>query len=146
MAYHPSGENMRPHSDGIGVASPCSFFHASSSWVARIVELFADLSHERIYFIFHDDLGEQVGGLRYDGDVGSAAFDISAVLRSAIVRDAKSLLIAHNHPHGRAVPSRQDIYVTRNIAQACRLVGMRLSDHLVVAGRDVFSFHDHGLL
>lgn len=45
--------------------------------------------------------------------------------------DVRAVVIAHNHPAGDAVPSRQDIAATARIAALCRLAGAELADHLI---------------
>ena len=54
--------------------------------------------------------------------------------RSALLANASALVVAHNHPSGDATPSRDDIAVTARLVRAGELLGVRLLDHLVVAG------------
>ncbi|NWK95028.1 hypothetical protein DM806_04955 [Sphingobium lactosutens] len=145
MVTQPSGGQLHLPQREVQRIPPRLVHHRHNAWTAAVAALFTDLHHERIHFMFHAN-GEYVGDVRFDGDVDSAPFDISLVLRSALLRSASSIMVAHNHPGGRAIPSRQDCHVTRDVAQACRLVGLRLSDHLVVAGDNLFSFRDNGLL
>jgi DNA repair protein RadC len=53
---------------------------------------------------------------------------------------------AHNHPSGSAEPSRADEFLTQTLKSALALVDVRVLDHLVVAGVDVTSFAERGLL
>lgn len=48
---------------------------------------------------------------------------------------AHSLILAHNHPSGDLVPSEHDIMITRQIAQAGRVIGIELLDHIIVGAR-----------
>ena len=69
------------------------------------------------------------------------------VFRDAIRAGAESVVIAHNHPSGDPSPSREDETFTRRMAGAGRLLGMPLTDHIVIArGGAFFSFADKGLL
>lgn len=54
------------------------------------------------------------------------------VYRDALLRGASAIVLAHNHPSGDPEPSREDRLVTRRLAQAGRVVGVELLDHLVV--------------
>jgi len=54
------------------------------------------------------------------------------MLRSAILDNAAAVIVAHNHPSGDAEPSRDDESVTRRLAEAGRIVGVELLDHLVL--------------
>ena len=53
---------------------------------------------------------------------------------------------AHNHPSGAAEPSRADELLTQALKQALALVDIRTLDHFVVAGANVVSFAERGLL
>ena len=53
---------------------------------------------------------------------------------------------AHNHPSGVAEPSRTDEILTQNLRTALALLEVRVLDHLVVAGNDIVSFAERGLL
>lgn len=57
------------------------------------------------------------------------------ILRLALEVGSASMLLAHNHPSGDAEPSAQDLQATRAVARAAEVVGLRLVDHLIVAGR-----------
>ncbi len=56
------------------------------------------------------------------------------VFREAIRQSAAGILVAHNHPSGDTTPSPEDLHLTRRLIQAGRLLGIRLLDHLVIAG------------
>lgn len=74
---------------------------------------------------------------------GSDAYtvvDPRQIFRLAVSLGAAALVIAHNHPSGDPTPSAQDREVTRRVAQAGRLLGVPLLDHLVCAGDRYVSF------
>ncbi|WP_069985823.1 JAB domain-containing protein [Escherichia coli] len=52
----------------------------------------------------------------------------------------------HNHPSGEVTPSKADRLITERLVQALGLVDIRVPDHLIVGGNQVFSFAEHGLL
>lgn len=54
------------------------------------------------------------------------------LLRSAIMDNAAALMVFHNHPSGDPEPSRDDESVTRRLAEAARIVGVELLDHIVL--------------
>ncbi|NAJ56546.1 DNA repair protein RadC [Escherichia coli] len=54
--------------------------------------------------------------------------------------------LAHNHPSGEVTPSKADRLITERLVQALGLVDIRVPDHLIVGGSQVFSFAEHGLL
>lgn len=69
------------------------------------------------------------------------------VFKSAILSNAASIILIHNHPSGRLSPSHEDFEITERLQQAGTLIGIPVTDH-VIAGRagDFFSFRENGLL
>lgn len=59
------------------------------------------------------------------------------VFQPAIARNANSVLVAHNHPSGDPEPSAEDVALTRRLRQAGDILGIELTDHLIV-GRDCY--------
>ncbi len=68
------------------------------------------------------------------------------VFRFAVRESAAAILIAHNHPSGDPSPSAEDAAVTERLAAAGRLVGIRVVDHVIVAGDGYYSFREAGQL
>lgn len=67
----------------------------------------------------------------YQGSVSGTPVRIAEVFADAIKRQAPGILLAHNHPSGDPTPSADDIRTTRDVAQAGRLLGIEVVDHLV---------------
>ena len=80
------------------------------------------------------------------GVVNAVDVNVRKVVESALRFRASSVILAHNHPGGVALPSREDERITREIASALKLVGIPLDDHIIVAGDDYVSFADSGLI
>lgn len=55
------------------------------------------------------------------------------VFKSAILNNAASVIVAHQHPSGDITPSMEDINVTRRLVEAGTLLGIEVLDHLVVS-------------
>jgi DNA repair protein RadC len=68
------------------------------------------------------------------------------VVKGALTRNAAALALAHNHPSGEAEPSRADELLTQTLKSALSLVDVRVIDHFIVAGDQVVSFAELGLL
>jgi DNA repair protein RadC len=68
------------------------------------------------------------------------------VVKEALSLNAAAVILAHNHPSGNAAPSRADQHLTLTLKTALALVDVRVLDHLVVAGADVCSMAEHGLV
>jgi DNA repair protein RadC len=67
-----------------------------------------------------------------EGGVASVSLRPADVLREPVVLEATSVVLVHNHPSGDPAPSPQDVQVTKAIAAAGELLGIEISDHLVV--------------
>ncbi len=68
------------------------------------------------------------------------------VVKAALASNAASVMLAHNHPSGSPDPSESDLQLTRALMQALALVDIRILDHFIVAGQQVYSFAEHGQL
>jgi len=63
-----------------------------------------------------------------------APVDAAELFRLAVLDRASGVLLFHNHPSGDLEPSRDDLDLTRRLAQGGRVVGVTVHDHLIVAG------------
>jgi DNA repair protein RadC len=72
----------------------------------------------------------------FEGSVNAAAVSVRRVVEICVRYTTTDVIVSHNHPGGVAIPSEQDVMVTRRIAEALRTVGVRLLDHLIIAGND----------
>jgi DNA repair protein RadC len=75
------------------------------------------------------------------------------VFRPALRHGAAAVIVAHNHPSGDPAPSKADLDMTRRLADAAKILGVTLSDHVILGrreadptGRGRFSFAEAGLL
>ena len=87
----------------------------------------------------------------WSSSVATASFaaspvSVRQVVENALYAGASSIILAHNHPSGVALPSQQDLLVTRQIQEALSPLNIRLADHVVVADSDYVSMAESGLL
>jgi DNA repair protein RadC len=81
-----------------------------------------------------------VGGL-----TGTVA-DPRLVMAAGLILKATAIVICHNHPSGNLNPSQRDIALTQKIKQACLLLDMQLTDHIILSSEGYLSLADEGLL
>ena len=74
-----------------------------------------------------------------EGEVNAAVVSPRRVVEVALAEKASSVVLAHNHPSGVAIPSPEDVTVTRRLSSALAAVDVVLLDHLVVADNDYVS-------
>ncbi len=79
-----------------------------------------------------------------EGSVNSAAVPIRRIVEMALGANATSVVLAHNHPSGLALPSPEDVQTTRRLAQALSAVEIELVDHIIVAEEDYVSMSQSG--
>lgn len=70
------------------------------------------------------------------------------IFKSAILSNAASIILMHNHPSGDTKPSRQDLLLTKRIKEAGELIGICVKDHIIIGGRtgESYSFRKHELI
>ena len=79
-----------------------------------------------------------------EGSVNSAAVPIRRIVEVALSVNASTVILAHNHPSGLAIPSDDDIQTTLRLAKAMDAVEITLADHIVVAEDDFVSMAQSG--
>ena len=80
-----------------------------------------------------------------EGSVNYASVPIRRCVEMALEDGATSVILAHNHPSGLAVPSTDDVVTTRRLAMALSAVEIQLVDHIVVADDDYVSMIQSGI-
>ena len=68
------------------------------------------------------------------------------IAEAAIMRHASAIILAHNHPKGTACPSDYDERMTRKIKSVLQCLDIKLIDHIIIAGNDIFSFVQNNIL
>jgi len=78
------------------------------------------------------------------GTVSEAIVHPREVFRDAIRESGAAVIIAHNHPTGEAVPSREDIGTTHRLVEAGKIVGIPVLDHVIITNASYYSFKEEG--
>ncbi|HAV8383657.1 TPA: hypothetical protein JLC69_000433 [Escherichia coli] len=86
------------------------------------------------------------GETLFTGTINRTEVHPREVIKRALYHNAAAVVLAHNHPSGEVTPSKADRLITERLVQALGLVDIRVPDHLIVGGNQVFSFAEHGLL
>ena len=79
-----------------------------------------------------------------EGSVNSANVPIRRIVEMALAANATTVILAHNHPSGIAIPSSEDIATTQRLAAALATVEISLADHIIVADDDYVSLAHTG--
>ncbi|MCY9849728.1 RadC family protein [Pectobacterium jejuense] len=78
------------------------------------------------------------------GTINSVEVHPREIVREALKANAAALILAHNHPSGKAEPSQADRAITEQIVKACLLMEIRVLDHLVIGHGEYVSFAERG--
>ena len=81
-----------------------------------------------------------------EGTMNTCPVDPREVYAAALTTRATAIVLAHNHPSGDPEPSMQDISLTVQLAEAGRLLGIKVLDHLVLGDGNYVSLMERGLL
>lgn len=80
------------------------------------------------------------------GSVNKALVHPREVFRDAILDNAASIILSHNHPSGDTEPSNEDIITTDTLIKASKIIGIQILDHIIVSENNYFSFMEHDLM
>ena len=78
------------------------------------------------------------------GSVSEALLAPREIFRSALLKDAVSIIVLHNHPSGNPSPSNTDIRVTESIVSLGNLIGIAVIDHIIIGDQVYYSFRESG--
>ena len=78
------------------------------------------------------------------GSLNSSIVHPREVLKSALLSNAASIIVAHNHPSNICDPSPEDISITDRLKKACEIVGVDLLDHLIICSNSFKSLKEDG--
>jgi len=78
------------------------------------------------------------------GTVNESSEHPREIIKEALFNHAASVMVAHNHPGGSPYPSEQDLLMTERVKQGLDAIGIKLLDHIIVAGDKAISFADMG--
>lgn len=81
-----------------------------------------------------------------DGGITGTVTDIRLIIQAALLSNACTIILAHNHPSGNKNPSEADVRVTTKIKKAAELFDINVFDHIILVDGDYLSFVDEGLL
>jgi len=116
---------------------------AAERFMARI----GGANKEHLLLMCLDERGYHIKTVDFTSEKRNAIrFDRDKIVSACVHCGAKIVLLAHNHPGGSLTPSEDDITATNRIAQALRMVGIQLADHIIVSDREFFSMHLHGCI
>lgn len=80
------------------------------------------------------------------GGISEVSVDIRILMREAVLANATIIAVCHNHPSGSIRPSDADNNLTQSIRNACSVMRLKFTDHVIITDGNYYSYHEEGLL
>ena len=121
-----------------------------ANWQALLDYLRADMAHhaiERVRVLHMNSRNMLIRDeLMAEGSIDEAADYVREVIRRAIDLGSSAIILVHNHPSGDPAPSRADIDLTRQVAEAGKRLNITLHDHIIMGAEGHSSLRAMGLI
>lgn len=106
-----------------------------------------DIPHEEFWVLLLNRANRVIKKQQISlGGVHGTVADPKIIFKIALEELASGIIVAHNHPSGNLTASQQDIDLTKKLKEAGKLLEIQLLDHLIIAGKNYYSFADEGIL
>lgn len=107
---------------------------------------FIDLNHEEFWIVLTNRSSKLIAKeLVSKGGLAATVVDPKIIFGFALQHQASNIFLLHNHPSGNLKPSHEDIHLTKKLAEAGRLLDIRVLDHLIVTDKGFYSMADEEL-
>jgi len=108
---------------------------------------YQDKDREEFLSVMLDTANTVIGVAQISvGSLSSSIVEAKQVFKPAIVANAGSVILAHNHPSGNPEPSKEDINITRQLVEAGDQLDLPVNDHLIIAEYDWTSLAERGVI
>ncbi len=115
---------------------------------ALLRELFSGCDREEFYVVMLDIKRKVIGVNRVSvGELSSTLVHPRETFKAAIIANASSIIVAHNHPSADSTPSMEDIQISKRLRDAGEILGIDVVDHLIYGSEfDIVSMVHLGLM
>jgi DNA repair protein RadC len=111
-----------------------------------LLNLFKGVAKETVYLLCLDAKSAVLGHYEIcEGSVTSVNLPVREIVNIALNANAASVILAHNHPGGFAIPSREDELATQHLANVLRGIDVILADHVIFSENDYISMAQSSL-
>lgn len=115
--------------------------------VTYLKNLIGTSSEEKMYALYLNASNQIIDCKKIsDGTVSHSAVYPTVIAKDSLLKKARSVIIAHNHPGGISKPSQNDIIATEAVTKALKTIEVVLLDHIIITATDYYSFKDNGLI
>lgn len=105
-----------------------------------------EIDYRESFFALYLSQNNKVLGIRKisESGISSTIVDVRIIMQTALLCNASSLIVAHNHPSGNLKPSAEDLKITQHLKDASEFLNIKLLDHCILTSTDYMSFADEG--
>ena len=122
-------------------------FNSPKSIADYFMESLRHLCKEEIHMLLFDTKHQLIKELTIAlGTINSATTSPRELFVEAFRYEAVYLVLLHNHPSGDPTPSKEDIHLTKRVKEAGELLGIILSDHIIIGDNCYISLHERGMM
>lgn len=126
---------------------PPDFYNTPKKIGEYFLNKFVGINHEVVYMMCLDSSCSLIQcELLTQGTVTAANISIRKIVEMVVRHNACSVILAHNHPRGLAVPSNEDIITTISIKNALKQLDIILLDHIIIAQNSYVSLVEEGYI
>lgn len=111
----------------------------------RAAMSFSEVEEFRIIFL-DSKLRVMAQEVQQRGTINQVAIHPREVIKAAMAKKARAIILVHNHPSGDVTPSKADVEITMRIKEAAKAVDIELFDHVIISKNDAFSFSAHCII
>jgi DNA repair protein RadC len=116
----------------------------SAKIASYIMAELCNIAHEEFWVLLLNNRLQLIAKRRISvGGITSTVVDIRLILKEALLNNAINIVLAHNHPSGNINPSQSDIDITKKIAEAAKMLDLKVCDHIIIAKNNYYSFFDN---
>ena len=102
---------------------------------------------ESVFALFLNNANNTIGYAKISqGGITGTVVDVRIIAKYAVESMATSVIIAHNHPSGKTIPSEVDNNITKSLEEGLKILGIHLIDHLIITKNSYYSYQDEGTI
>ena len=116
--------------------------------MSEMGEMSRNMEYKELFYALYMNTANDVLAVHKisEGTTKQTLVDIKFIMQGAILTNAASLIICHNHPSGNTSPSTEDKKLTQQIGLAAKLFNVQLVDSIIISAEDYFSFCEQGIM
>lgn len=116
--------------------------------VARIAQHYIGDEDREVFFVMCLNTKNKINAIHraHVGSINATVVHPREIFKCAVLNNAFSIIVFHNHPSGNPAPSREDIEFTKRLVECGEILGIEVLDHIIVGDYNYASLKDKGYM